>query len=396
MKIISKPSDIDSTLVKLMKRYSNYYIATAWASMGSKASNELVANQNRIAKMIVGTHFFQTHPDFIERFIDNENTRFILKPDGVYHPKVYLFLDDESNWECLVGSANFTFSALKRNHEVVVHFGSNDHGAENSIKDLLNTINAYWSESKKMTSSELDNYKNIWEKNKAKLSSLEGSYGGQQSKDSIVNSDVFSLKWDEYYRKVSNDHLGSFNGRLDVLRLINQYFTEHHSFSNFTELQRKQVAGITTDSEVNWKWFGSMVGAGKFKNRINTNNEYISEALEQIPLIGPVGEADYKRFVDWFKLAFPDGGAGIAIASRLLAMKRPDYFVCLDSQNRTELCKDFGIPANVSFETYWPNIIARILDSVWWSAPRPTDTKERQAWEGRAAMIDAIFYEGSA
>lgn len=70
-----------------------------------------------------------------------------------------------------------------------------------------------------------------------------------------------------------------------------------------------------------------MVGAGKFKNRINTKNEFISETLEQSPLTGPVGEADYKNFVTQFKLAFPDGVAGIAIASRLLAMKRTDYFV---------------------------------------------------------------------
>ncbi|MCD9465757.1 MULTISPECIES: restriction endonuclease PLD domain-containing protein [Photobacterium] len=396
MKIISKPSDIDKTLVKLMRRYNKYYIATAWASMGSKASSELVVNQDRIAKMIVGTHFFQTHPNFIEAFMGSENARFILKSDGIYHPKMYLFLNHENEWECLVGSANFTLSALKRNYEVVIHFGSDDHGAKSNLKDLLNIIDVYWSESKKMTSYELDNYKNIWEKNKTKLSSLEGSYGGQQSKDSIVKSDVFSLKWDEYYRKVSSDSLGSFNGRIDVLRLVNEYFTKNHSFNDFTELQRKQVAGITIDSKVNWKWFGSMVGAGKFKNRINTNNEFISEALEQIPLTGPVGEVDYERFVDGFKRAFPDGGAGIAIASRLLAMKRPDYFVCLDRQNRNKLCKDFGIPANVNFETYWPNIIARILDSVWWSAPRPTDIKERQVWEGRAAMIDAIFYEGSA
>ena len=396
MKIISKPSDIDKTLVKLMKRYNKYYIATAWASMGSKASSELVANKDRIARMVVGTHFFQTHPNFIEKFMDTGNVRFILKSDGIYHPKVYLFLNDQREWECLVGSANFTLSALKRNHEVVIHFGSDDHGAETSLKELLDTIDKYWFESKKMSSHELDNYKNIWEKNKPTLSSLGGSYGGQHSKDSIVNSDVFSLKWDEYYKKVRGDSLGSFNGRLDVLRLVNEYFAEHQSFNNFTELQRKQVAGVTTDPQVNWKWFGSMVGAGKFKNRINTNNEFISAALEQIPLNGPVDEADYKNFVTQFKLAFPDGGAGIAIASRLLAMKRPDHFVCLDSQNRAELCRDFGIPANVNFDTYWVNIIARILDSVWWSAPRPIDPIERQAWEGRAAMIDAIFYEGSA
>ncbi|WP_283130791.1 phospholipase D family protein [Enterovibrio norvegicus] len=396
MKIISKPADIDKTLVKLMRRYTKYHIATAWASMGSNASFELVKNKDRIAQMIVGTHFFQTHPNFIEHFIDSENVKFILKTDGVYHPKVYLFLDDDTNWECLVGSANFTLSALERNHEVVIHFGSEDPGAESTLAELLKTISSYWSEANSMSSTDLDHYKNIWEKNRTKLDSLGSTYGGQQSKESIIKSNLFSLKWEEYYQRISGDSLGSFKGRLDVLRYISEYFSEHQSFSKFSELQRKQVAGVTTDSEVNWKWFGSMIGAGKFKNRINTNNEYISEALEQIPMTGPVSEQDYNRFVDWFKLAFPDGGAGIAIASRLLAMKRPDYFVCLDSQNRAELCKDFGIPANVSFETYWPNIIARILDSVWWSAPAPTDVEERQAWEGRVAMIDAIFYEGSA
>ncbi|MFL7024278.1 restriction endonuclease PLD domain-containing protein [Enterovibrio norvegicus] len=396
MKIISKPADIDKTLVKLMRRYTKYHIATAWASMGSNASFELVKNKDRIAQMIVGTHFFQTHPNFIEHFIDSENVKFILKTDGVYHPKVYLFLDDDTNWECLVGSANFTLSALERNHEVVIHFGSEDPGAESTLAELLKTISSYWSEANSMSSTDLDHYKNIWEKNRTKLDSLGSTYGGQQSKESIIKSNLFSLKWQEYYQRISGDSLGSFKGRLDVLRYISEYFSEHQSFSKFSELQRKQVAGVTTDSEVNWKWFGSMIGAGKFKNRINTNNEDISEALEQIPMTGPVSEQDYNRFVDRFKLAFPDGGAGIAIASRLLAMKRPDYFVCLDSQNRAELCKDFGIPANVSFETYWPNIIARILDSVWWSAPAPTDVEERQAWEGRVAMIDAIFYEGSA
>nr|WP_256255045.1 restriction endonuclease PLD domain-containing protein [Photobacterium damselae] len=327
--------------------------------------------------------------------MDSKNVRFILKSDGIYHPKVYLFINDENEWECLVGSANFTSSALKRNHEVVIHFGCDDLG-EGNLKELLNTINLYWSESKKMTPYELHNYKNIWEKNQIRLSNLGGCYSGQQSENSIVKSNVFSLKWNEYFRKVSDDSLGSFEGRLDVLRFVNEYFTKRHFFHEFTDTQRKQVAGITTDSKVNWKWFGSMVGAGKFKNRINTNNEYISEALDQIPLTGLVGEEDYKRFIASFKLAFPDGGAGIAIASRLLAMKRPDYFVCLDSQNRNELCKDFGIPSTVNFETYWPHIIARILDSVWWSAPRPTDIIERQVWDGRAAMIDAIFYKGSA
>lgn len=136
-----------------------------------------------------------------------------------------------------------------------------------------------------------------------------------------------------------------------------------------------------------------MVGAGKFQNRINTNNIFISNALDTIPLQGNIYKSDYNSFVDLFQQAFPDGGAGVAIASRLLAMKRPDYFVCLDKQNRPKLCNEFGISTTVTFDEYWDDIVERIVDSVWWSSERPTDDIETQAWLGRTAMLDTIFYE---
>lgn len=394
MKIITNPSAIDKMLVKLMQGYTKYHIATAWASMGSKASFVLLKNKNRIIKMIVGTHFYQTNPNFIDNFANDDNVRFILKTDGVYHPKVYLFSNENGDWECLIGSANFTNSALTKNYELMVHIKSDDQGTKEIFTDVLDTINIYWADARTMSNNDITNYKNIWQKNRWKLDSLKGTYGGCQSKDSIIKSNIFSLSWKNYYSEISGEKLGSFQGRLDVLRIVNEYFKEKKSFSEFSELQRKQVAGVITSSEVNWKWFGSMVGAGKFKNRINTNNAHISDALDYIPLTGSVSASDYNEFVKTFKLAFPDGGAGIAIASRLLAMKRPDYFVCLDSQNRSELCKDFGIPANVTFETYWGNIIARIIDSVWWSSLRPSSPTEEKAWNGRAAMIDTIFYKG--
>ncbi|EDK0589265.1 hypothetical protein GFW53_19455, partial [Salmonella enterica] len=119
MKIITTPSNIDKTLVKLMQKYTKYYIATAWASMGSNASLTLFENKHRIVKMIVGTHFYQTHPNFIYNFANTETVRFILKTDGIYHPKVYLFSNEDGSWECLIGSANFTASALTKNLELM-------------------------------------------------------------------------------------------------------------------------------------------------------------------------------------------------------------------------------------------------------------------------------------
>ncbi|HDS9357681.1 TPA: phospholipase D family protein [Enterobacter chengduensis] len=394
MKIITSPFEIDLALVKLMRKYEKYHIATAWASMGSKASFALLENKHKIVKMIVGTHFYQTHPNFIDAFSSDCNVRFILKTDGVFHPKLYLFSNENGEWECLVGSANFTASALTKNHEMMTHFKSNEPGADSALADILQAIDLYWSEASKMTCREISNYKNIWNKNRQKLDALKGVYGETKNKRSILSSEIFSLTWDEYYKRISGDDLNSFQGRLDVLGTVQKYFTENSSFSALSDLQRKQVAGVINGVDINWKWFGSMVGAGYFKNVINTNNPYLSDALDQIPLTGIVTEADYKKYVRLFRLAFPEGGAAIATMTRMLAMKRPDYFVCLDSQNRRALCNDFSIAMNVTPENYWQNIILRITDSVWWSSPLPDSFSEAQAWKGRAAMIDSLFYQG--
>ena len=131
MEIITKASKIDGALLKLIEKYKKYYIATAWASLGSKSSIKLLHNKNKISKMIVGTHFYQTHPNFIKKFINSKKVKFILKTNGIYHPKVYLFSNSRNDWECIIGSANFTVSALTKNNEVVVHIKSTDPNSTN-------------------------------------------------------------------------------------------------------------------------------------------------------------------------------------------------------------------------------------------------------------------------
>jgi hypothetical protein len=136
-----------------------------------------------------------------------------------------------------------------------------------------------------------------------------------------------------------------------------------------------------------------MSGAGYFHQAVNNNNPHISRAVDRIPSHALVSYSQYKGYVSEFVKAFPGGKHGVAVASRLLAMKRPDQFVCLDSKNRDELCKDFGIKkAGMDYERYWDEIVARIQDSPWWNSDIPTDGMERRVWNGRAAMLDAIFY----
>ena len=77
-------------------------------------------------------------------------------------------------------------------------------------------------------------------------------------------------------------------------------------------MDRKAIAGIIGKKEkagtqlesYDWGWFGSMVGAGVFRNRISENDDDLSLALDHIPTTGDVSEDDYNAFINCFQKAF--------------------------------------------------------------------------------------------
>ncbi|HPS82905.1 MAG TPA: hypothetical protein PLA88_01220, partial [Bacteroidales bacterium] len=100
----------------------------------------------------------------------------------------------------------------------------------------------------------------------------------------------------------------------------------------------------------------------------------------------------YQRFLFHFTKIFE--GNYLATATRLLAMKRPDVFVCLDSKNKSSLCKDFGIvQLGLDYDRYWDEIVERIYDSDWWLHPNPKDNIEKDVSNSRAAFLDSIYYK---
>ena len=108
-----------SVLRRLIKEYHDIYIAVAWGYNGEIA-DLLLENENKFRSVVFGLNGFSTSPDLVDRLIGVENA-FIAKADnGIFHPKLYLFLAD-GEAEAIVGSANFTNGGLDRNHEVCVH-----------------------------------------------------------------------------------------------------------------------------------------------------------------------------------------------------------------------------------------------------------------------------------
>ena len=396
MKLIITATELETEFKRLTRQYNKYYWATAWAGVSSTLFSELTTRKDKIEKIIVGIHFYQTHPDFIETFLDSNKIKFIKQPEGTFHPKLYLFYDNVNKWELLVGSANFTNEAFTRNTEATTLIKSNDDNAEKILKTAFNIIEKSWNEAKKFTKPELEKYRIAWKNHRPKINSLSGRYGGSKKTSKPIHEvPVTNMTWKEFISKVKNDPHGHKN-RLAVVTKSKELFDCKDHFNQLEEDERKFIAGIPNklivDENVDWGLFGSMKGAGIFKNKIKENDTNISKALDQIPLQGQITKTHYDNYIKYFTKTF--SGNYIATASRLLAMKRPDTFVCLDSKNKSNLCKDFGIQqSEMTYDRYWTDIIERIFDSEWWLNPTPKNEQEEKISETRAAFLDALYYE---
>lgn len=392
MQLSKGGSSLNSKLKKLSEKHENISFAVAWASSGTDAFDAIYSGRKKIKKAVIGTHFYQTHPDVVDKFAGSDNCHFVMQPKGVFHPKVFLFWSKLA-WDLLIGSANLTKGALTENTELLLHITSND-SSEKFRAEIEQTIYDFWLQGEVVDVEKAKAYRELWKAQQGALRRVSGSYSPTTKSKPPVHTKIMVMSWDTFLARVKDDPHHGFIERCNLLELVRGCFTASKTFGDMELGMRKTIAGLPNTWNEYWGWFGSMKGAGYYHQAINENNEHISSALDEIPLQGIVTRDNYDAYVDEFVRAFPNGRDGISIASRLLALKRPDQFVCLDSKNKTRLCKDFGIKqTGMEYERYWDDVVCRIMDSAWWNSPRPKQKEAGQVWLGRAAMLDAIFYQ---
>jgi hypothetical protein len=343
---------------------------------------------------VIGSHFYQTDPDFIEAFLHNKSVRFVKQTGEVFHPKLYLFHSGDA-WSAIIGSANFTNGGFRRNHEVATLIEEADDSDGVARRQIETALMRFWGLGGSFSPDELKAYRVIAARTRERLKRAAGEFSKGKAGTLPVQTKLITWSWADFYRRVLKDRENGVKTRLEVLGHARRLFREHSHFRDFPDEARKGIAGFSTDPAIGWGWFGSMKGAGEFKKQINRNSVNLSRALDQIPLDGPVRKAHYMAYIHHYLLAYPNGRDGQATATRLLAMKRPDVFVCIDSKNRAALVKSLKITLrNKDYENYWDAVIERVRESNWWNAPRPTSGQAAQVWDNRAAFLDSIFYVG--
>lgn len=407
MKFLATSHEINDTLCKLIKQCQSCQIAVAWASTGTKPFKQLRDHKDKIERMVVGTHFYQTDPAFVETFMQQANVRFVLTTDGVFHPKLYHFRLHGDSWACIVGSPNFTAGGLGANEEVAMLITDGDYGADDALDQISKAVSRYWKFASPITEKQLEAYRQAWHRKRRVLKNLAGKFG-EPDGDSDDNGKhpldvaILQMSWESYFDKVKSEKttLGhSMEARLKVIEAARQLFQNYEQFDSIPWEGRKKIAGLLVTRELDYRLFGSMLPTRQFKDAVNSNDERLtglSSALDAIPATGGVRRDDYLEYISRFRDTFPEGGAGLATATRLLAMKRPDTFVCVDDKNKRELCRSFKIELKEKnkYVQYWDSIIERILqDAVWWSSPVPVNGDERLVWQARTAFLDSHYYK---
>jgi HKD family nuclease len=391
MKLITTAKHLEENLKRLIKSYSHISFGVAWASASTKPYELLLRNQSKIRTGIIGIHFYQTHPDVLDTFVQSRTVKFVLQPKGVFHPKAYLFWSGH-HWEAIIGSANFTAGAVGENTELCTLLSHED---GDHLSDLHDLINGYFQQAKSISATEAANYRRIWKAKQPELRKLVDQYGTKAPTKSAIESQVMGMDWLTFLAELKKDKMHGFDERLDLLDEIHQAFASTPHFRDIDAQTRRAIAGLPNKVMEHAAWFGSMKGAGVFKNVVIKNPEFLSAALDQIPVTGIVTKEQYQSYIAEYLKAFPNGRDGIGTATRLLSMKRPDQFLCVDSANLRKLAKDVGMvnAVQLDYERYWEEVVERLMNSPWWKSVPPKSGKELKAWKARAAMLDAIFYE---
>lgn len=207
MKVLTTTTHVNKEISRLIRECSSCQVAVAWASVDFDAFDLLEKFSKKIGKMVVGTHFFQTHPTFIDKFLTHPNVRFVKNAEGVFHPKVYFFEKMKAEWECLVGSPNFTKGGFGRNVEIAILVTSHDQGAQEALDQIQKVIDGYWQTATPFTRSALEAYRVAWKRKQPIIKSLQGKFGNPHEEEgdhgkTPFDIPVLQMTWPEFLKRV--------------------------------------------------------------------------------------------------------------------------------------------------------------------------------------------------
>lgn len=396
----------EKLLIRFQKRLQESIavdIAVAWArscpAINALHKFHVKGGKLRIA---VGLADNVTHPDTLQELIEIGDLRIAESPKefgGIFHPKFYCFHHGSSStvW---IGSANLTRGGFLRNNELVLEAVGDNKNSHDWFESLWSSLNSN-------PKNQIEAYKRNWKPN---LSGRRGQLRSKAQKRSVEKLNA-SWSWDDFVENLRAKHEELLESNLkcpeensaDPGTVFGAYRSWIHTISvgrpimqmqSWNNLKHWQIDVILGRNP--WSALGTLKGAGKFNQMIIRNGEEERESRQDIlhhvrsttqSSIDPL-EAGSRVVTAIMK----HERVNIGVATRLLALARPDCYVSLNQASRMGLAQCSGL-APTTMDTNYSKLLNWIYESVWYKEPRPSNPSESEIWDYRAALVDALVYE---
>jgi len=395
VEFIATTQELQAQFERLLHDATDVWIASAWATKSTPVFERLCGAKPRLRALVIGLDFAGTDPSFIRAFW--KHIRLVDGIDGTFHPKVYLFRSSES-WDAIIGSSNLTSGGFVANTEASIHLsGPGESEPFSSIRDYVEDLARG---APRRTRSELYSYEKKWKSWRRQTRSVRARFGGAgrgARKPYSARAGLPNVDWNGFVRILRNLQSKhpvfpqeDGDSYIDVATENSRLFRLRAKFSGMSPTERAQVAGLRKDR---FAWFGSNSRAYAFASVVNDHASELDAALEQIPIAPTeVKRAHFEACLAKYPAKRGFGSPGVL--SRLLAMKRPDTFLCVNGANRKGLAQAVGMSQNHlnTFDGYW-ELHERLWSLPWFRSARPHG-EEGLIWDARVALLDAIYYPG--
>lgn len=402
MRLLTR-NDLTVRLEELVRNAQSIDVAVAWTTP-CRALELLADFGKRTGRLraIVGLSGNATHPEALERLFETAELRFPRTRAGIFHPKLYIFSDGDRTavW---IGSANLTVAGFQVNEEIVVEVAD--------CRDAMTWFRGAWTTAICATPGLIAEYAGRWVPQPPPPASMLHDPAILQNQISLpVNS--FPKSWNTYVASLeaaeaeyarqqnrSGPVLGPDDSWLNTVTLGSPV-VRRVDWDHFTQEDRYLLLGRR-----NYGHLGSMGGAGQANNvfREDTDeNVAIRRVIRQA--LQPVMDANDRDFAastgEFLRVVTELPRFGGGLATRFIALARPDRGVSVNSASRRALAFLAQLPVNSLQNPPQGGRAASYVDLIrcfeqqeWYSMPTPRNTYEMLLADNRAALFDSLVYE---
>lgn len=374
----------------LIENASKIDIASAWVSESSVLELLLSQGARATIRIVAGVGGYATDPAVLKRLGTHPNSelRIYGSPDPpLFHPKLYVFQHMHFR-RALIGSMNLTNAGTTQNIESILSI-------EDKAGDAGQEFERFWASAEALPfrSFDLISYE---AKRRALLAAVKAAGATDVLEADVANStesrielDPLREDWKLFVQELKASP-GLLDGHRKVLSVREQFIgrswskeftedelnimfgtSEYWAFGRLSQLKQSQSHFQGSEHTNVRKEIGTILdNASRLKNFQRPIVKGLVARLTNVPYCGP------------------------ALATRLLVLARPDFFVVVNRKSFEGLQERFGIfvsSHNLKTESYL-DLLEKIHSQPWYRSPEPDDEAERELWRARVALIDVLVY----